>query len=73
VSRTNPLHLVLLAVLGAAGAWFVEVALAATGNAVVVPPVTLAIALTLILLLRFRPQGLIAEQPLRRTPPGAQP
>lgn len=48
MSRTNPLHLVLLAVLGATGAWFVEVALAASGNAVLIPPVTLAVALTLI-------------------------
>lgn len=48
MSRTNPLHLVLMAVLGGAAAWFVEVALAASGNAVLIPPVTLAVALTLI-------------------------
>ncbi len=48
MSRTSPLHLVLLAVLGGAAAWFVEVALAASGNAVLIPPVTLAVALTLI-------------------------
>ena len=31
------------------------------------------IGVLLILAIRFRPQGLIAEQPLRHTPPGAQP
>jgi len=48
VTRTNPLHLVLLAVLGGGLAWFLETALAATGNAIVIPPVTLGAALLLI-------------------------
>lgn len=48
MTRTSAGHLVLLAVLGGAAMWFIEVALAASGNAIVVPPLTLAIALTLI-------------------------
>lgn len=48
MTRTNPLHLVLLAALGATLAWFLQTALVASGNAVVIPPVTLAFALALI-------------------------
>jgi hypothetical protein len=48
VTRTVPLHLVLLAGLGAGSAWFLHVALTATGRAILIPPVTLAVALTLI-------------------------
>jgi hypothetical protein len=48
VSRTKPLHLVLLAVLGGLVLWFIEVALAASGRPVIIPPFTLSIALLLI-------------------------
>lgn len=48
MTRTTPLPLVLLAVLGGAAMWFVEVALTASGHPIIVPPVTLAIALVLI-------------------------
>jgi hypothetical protein len=48
MTRTKPLHLVLLAALGATLAWFLQTALVASGNAVVIPPVTLAFALALI-------------------------
>jgi hypothetical protein len=48
MSRTKPLHLVLLAAFGAIAAWLLETVLAASGRAVLLPPVTLAIALVLI-------------------------
>ena len=48
MTRTKPLHLFMLAVLGAAALWFVETALAASGRPVLIPPFTLAIALVLI-------------------------
>ena len=48
MSRTKPLHLVLLAVLGAGITWLVETALATSGRPIVIPPFTLAIALALI-------------------------
>lgn len=48
MTRTKPLHLVLLAALGAAVAWFLQVVLASTGNAIVIPPLTLSVALALI-------------------------
>ena len=48
MTRTKPLHLVLLAALGATLAWFLQTALVAAGSAVVIPPVTLAFALALI-------------------------
>lgn len=48
MTRTKPLHLVMLAVFGGAVLWFVETALAASGRPVVIPPFTLAIALVLI-------------------------
>ncbi|MDH6179829.1 uncharacterized membrane protein (UPF0136 family) [Microbacteriaceae bacterium SG_E_30_P1] len=48
MTRTKPLTLVLLAVLGGTLAWFLETALVATGNAVVIPPLTLSFALALI-------------------------
>ena len=48
MTRTKPLHLVLLAALGGALAWFLETALAASGNAILIPPFTIGVALTLI-------------------------
>lgn len=48
MTRTKPLHLVLLAFGGAVLGWVLETVLAASGRAVVIPPVTLAIALTAI-------------------------
>lgn len=48
MTRTKPLHLLVLAVLGGAVMWFVETALAASGRPVLIPPFTLALALVLI-------------------------
>ncbi|MGX5682246.1 DUF3180 domain-containing protein [Schumannella luteola] len=48
MTRTKPLHLVLLAALGATLAWFLQTALAVSGNAIIIPPLTLAVALALI-------------------------
>lgn len=48
MTRTKPLHLLLLAALGAVALWFVETALAASGRPVLIPPFTLAAALVLI-------------------------
>ncbi|MCU1409631.1 MAG: hypothetical protein JWR04_338 [Rhodoglobus sp.] len=48
MTRTKPLHLVLLAVLGGGLTWLLENALAASGRAVLIPPFTLAVALVLI-------------------------
>lgn len=48
MTRTRPLHLVLLAVLGGVLAWFAQTALAASGNAIIIPPLTLGIALAAI-------------------------
>lgn len=48
MTRTRPLTLVLLAVFGATVLWFVQVALAAAGRPVILPPYTLGIALLLI-------------------------
>ena len=48
MTRTKPLHLFALAVLGGAALWFVETALAASGRPVLIPPFTLAVALLLI-------------------------
>ena len=48
MTRTPPLSLLLLAVIGGAAMWFIETALAASGRAVVIPPVTLGVALLLI-------------------------
>lgn len=48
MTPTKPLHLFLLAALGAVTLWFVETALAASGRPVLIPPFTLAAALVLI-------------------------
>ena len=48
MTRTTPASLVLLAVLGGAVMWFIETALATSGRAVVLPPITLGVALLLI-------------------------
>ncbi len=48
MTRTRPLPLVVLAMLGAVSGWLLETGLAASGRAIVIPPVTLAIALLLI-------------------------
>jgi hypothetical protein len=48
VTRTNPLHLVLLVGFGGVLTWLLETTLAASGRAVLIPPFTLAIALVLI-------------------------
>lgn len=48
MTRTSPLQLVLLAALGGGLAWFLEVALAASGNAILIPPFTIGFALAAI-------------------------
>ena len=48
MTRTNPLHLVLLVGFGGVLMWLVETTLAASGRAVLIPPFTLGIALLLI-------------------------
>jgi len=48
MSRSNPAVLVLLAVLGGAAGWFLEIARVAMGQPVLVPPYTFAVVLGLI-------------------------
>ncbi len=48
MTRTNPLHLVLLVGFGGIIMWGIETMLAASGRAVLVPPFTLGVALVLI-------------------------
>ena len=48
MTRTNPLHLVLLAAFGGVLTWLLESALAASGRAVIVPDFTLGFALLVI-------------------------
>jgi len=48
VTRTNPLHLVLLVAVGGILTWGLETTLAASGRAVLIPPFTLGVALLLI-------------------------
>lgn len=48
VSRTSPLHLVTLAAVGAATGWLLEVLLTASGRAIVIPSVLLAVSLVAI-------------------------
>ncbi len=48
MKRTTPAQLVLLAVLGGGVMWFAETALAASGRAVIIPPITLGLALLMI-------------------------
>ena len=48
MTRTRPLHLALLGVLGFAVAWFTQTVLVSMGRAVAIPPVTLAVALVAI-------------------------
>jgi hypothetical protein len=48
VKRTSPLLLVLLAVVGAVVGGLIELGLSATGRAIVLPPLTLALALAVI-------------------------
>ena len=48
MTRTRPSSLVLLAVLGAAVGWFLQVALVAFGHPALILPITLAVVLALI-------------------------
>lgn len=48
MTRTRPITLVLFAVLGGAAAWLLEVALAANGQPIVIPPISLALVLAVI-------------------------
>lgn len=70
MTRTRPVHLVLLAVAGAAVGWLVEAALVSFGAAALVPPPSIALGLGVIAV------GLIvAALPVRRVArrrPGAK-
>ncbi|QYH35224.1 DUF3180 domain-containing protein [Salinibacterium sp. M195] len=48
VSRTSPLHLVMVAVVGAGAGWLLEVLLTASGRPIVIPSISLAISLFVI-------------------------
>lgn len=48
MSRTRPIALILLAVLGIVVGWLLETALVASGRAVLLPPATLSVALLCI-------------------------
>ena len=48
MTRTRPLTLLLLAILGGVATWFLETALTATGRPIIVPEITLPVALLLI-------------------------
>lgn len=48
VARTSALHLVMLAAVGAAVGWLLEVVLTASGNPIVLPSIALAVSLFLI-------------------------
>ena len=48
MTRTKPLYLLLLVLLGGGVAWFLENALAASGRAVLIPPFTIGVALVAI-------------------------
>jgi hypothetical protein len=48
VTRTKPLHLVVIAAAAVVLTWLLQIALAAMGRAVIIPPITLGVALVLI-------------------------
>jgi len=48
VTKTSPTVLIVLAVLGAAVGWLLELAMLTTGRPLVIPPITLGAALALI-------------------------
>jgi uncharacterized membrane protein len=48
VTKTNPWHLVLIAVIGGVVFWVLEIALVASGRFALVPPITIAVALAVI-------------------------
>jgi len=48
VTRTRPTVLIVLAVIGAGAGWLLQLGLQTSGRPIVIPPVTLAIALSLI-------------------------
>lgn len=48
MKRTSPSLLVLLAVFGGVAGGLIELALSATGRAIIIPPITLALALAVI-------------------------
>jgi len=48
VKKTSPTVLLVLAVLGAAAGWLIELAMLTSGRAIVIPPITFGVALALI-------------------------
>ncbi len=65
MTRTSPLHLVLVAVLGGGITWLLETGLAAAGRPIVIPPLTLIVALVLIAVLLI-----VLARPVRRVSRG---
>lgn len=48
VSRTSPLHLIMVAAVGAGAGWLLEVLLTASGRPIVIPSISLTISLVVI-------------------------
>lgn len=51
MKKTSPTGLIVLAVIGAAAGWLIELAMLTSGRAIVIPPVTFGVVLALIGLL----------------------
>jgi hypothetical protein len=61
MKHTKPSTLVIFAVIGVVGGWFLDAALAAVGEPVIVPPYSLAVVLVILAVL-----VIIAAVPVRR-------
>jgi Protein of unknown function (DUF3180) len=61
MKHTRPSTLVLFAVIGIVGGWFLDAALAAAGEPVIVPPYSLAVVLVILAVL-----VVVAAVPVRR-------
>lgn len=61
MKHTKPSTLLIFAVIGVVGGWFLDAALAATGEPVVVPPYSLAVVLAILAVL-----VVVAAVPVRR-------
>ncbi|MFC0680546.1 DUF3180 domain-containing protein [Lysobacter korlensis] len=61
MKHTRPSTMIIFAVIGVVGGWFLDAALAAMGEPVVVPPYSLAVVLTILAVL-----VVVAAVPVRR-------
>ncbi len=61
MKHTKPSTLIIFAVIGVVGGWFLDAALAAMGEPVIVPPYSLAVVLAILAVL-----VIIAAVPVRR-------